>query len=58
MKKKEIFLINLIGAIIFLAIIISACLILNMLYSIANSVNPFFLIILVCCVLYKFLNLK
>lgn len=58
MKKRKIFLINLIGAIIFLAIIISACLILNMLYSIANSVNPFFLIILVCYVLYKFLNLK
>lgn len=58
MKKKEIFLLNLIGAIVFLAIIIGTCLILAVLYNIANSVNPIFLIILICYVLYKFLNMK
>lgn len=58
MKKKEIFLLNLICAIIFLAIIIGTCLILGVLYNVANSVNPIFLIILICYVLYKFLNMK
>lgn len=58
MKKKEIFLLNMIAALIFLMIIFGVCAFINMLNFIANLVNPIWIIVLICCVIYKFLNIK
>lgn len=58
MKKKEIFLLNVIAAIIFLMIIFGVCALLSLLNFIASLVNPIWIIVLICCVVYKFLNIK
>ena len=56
MKRREIIILNVIATIVFIVGIFEICMILGLLNSVANLVDPIWIILLVCYVTYKFMT--
>lgn len=58
MKRREIIILNMVATIIFIVGIFGIGFVLGFLSKIVNSINPIWLILLICFIVFKFMNIK